>query len=188
MAKFQFTIFVVLLTFVAVTTAISINNEPINLEKRTKTCPSVSKRNTLNKRYEDTICKCSLAESIFSSSIKGLFFFSQDECGSTTISGMFSHGFEVFNTSCITFEIVDSYNRTLYDLTDGLNVQFNNDGSTDPFAHTFHEINLDCFENGILFPQVGKNSKRQETGDSGNKSAVKNDGEIVADPLVEGFQ
>ncbi|CAI2189915.1 8957_t:CDS:2 [Funneliformis geosporum] len=95
-----------------------------------------------------------------------------DECGSTTITGIFSRGFEIFNeTSDIKFKIVDSCNRTLYDLTDGLNVEFNCDSSTDPFRHTFYEINLDCFEDGIIFPPVGKHSKHQQGGDQ-NKPNV----------------
>ncbi|CAG8566046.1 6734_t:CDS:1 [Funneliformis caledonium] len=183
MAKLQLTIFVICFILVTVTTAISIKAETVNLEKRTVTCPYNSKRNILSKRNEDKVCKCTIAESTFSSSFSGFSFYSQDECGRTTIAGMFSRGFEIFNsTDDIRFEIVDSCNRTLHDLTDGLNVQFNNDGSTDPFIHTFDEINLDCFEDGILFPQIGKNNKRSCDGnqrrDSPNAMTVKEGNDI----------
>ncbi|CAG8749965.1 11660_t:CDS:1, partial [Funneliformis mosseae] len=145
--------------------------------------------NILSKRNEDKVCKCTIAESTFSSSFSGFSFFSQDECGRTTIAGMFSRGFEIFNsTNDIRFEIVDSCNRTLHDLTDGLNVQFNNDGSTDPFIHTFDQINLDCFEDGILFPQVAKNSKRSCGGnqrrDGPNAMTVKEGDDIKAKASV----
>ncbi|CAG8527304.1 6539_t:CDS:1 [Funneliformis mosseae] len=158
MANLQFTIFVVLFIFIA---AISIKAETVELEKRTDSSPNNSKRNELSKRNEDKVCKCTIAEAIFDSSFKGLFFFSQDECGSTTIAGMFSRGFETLDsTDDISFEIVDNSNRTLHDLTDGLNVQFCDDGSTKPFTHTFPEINLDCNKDGIFVPEVGKYSKR----------------------------
>jgi len=37
-----------------------------------------------------------------------------------------------------------------------LDVHFTGEGDSDYFAHTFDEINLDCDDDGILFPQVGK--------------------------------
>ncbi|CAG8566062.1 6735_t:CDS:2 [Funneliformis caledonium] len=107
MANLQFTIFVVLFIFVA---AISIKAETVD---RTDSSPNNSKRNVLNKRNEDKVCQCTIAEAIFDSSFKGLFFFSQDECGSTTIAGIlnvqfcddgstkpFTHTFPAINLDC----------------------------------------------------------------------------------------
>ncbi|CAG8743232.1 5176_t:CDS:1, partial [Funneliformis caledonium] len=179
-----------LFAFIAFTTAISIKDESIKLEKR-NSCSSNSKRNLLGKRNEeDKSCPCTIAESIFYTEFRGFTFYSQDECGSTTIAGMFSRGFETLNsTNNITFEIVDSCNRTLYDLTEGLNVQINDDGSTDPYLYTFDEITLDCFEDGILFPQVGKYSKRtcgsNQRRDGDNSMVVKQNDDIQASAKIE---
>ncbi|CAI2170968.1 10770_t:CDS:1 [Funneliformis geosporum] len=192
MTKFYFNIFVLLVFFTAVSTALTTRNDLSihKLEKRT-TCPYNSKRSVLIERNEDKQCSCSMAEAIFSNKLQGLFFFAQDECGSTTIAGLFSSGFEVFNsTSNITFEIIDSCNRTLYDLTDGLNVQFNYNGSTKPFRYTFDEINLDCDKDGILFPQVGKSHYNKRTCDSlrrrdgENQVACKESGDIFEATII----
>ncbi|CAG8457729.1 3632_t:CDS:1 [Funneliformis mosseae] len=196
MTKFYFNIFVLLIFFTAVSTALTTRNDLSvhKIEKRT-TCAYNSKRNVLIERNEDKQCSCSLAESIFSNKLKGFFFFAQDECGSTTIAGLFSSGFEVFNsTENITFEIVDSCNRTLYDITYGLNVQFNDDGSTDPFRYTFDEINLDCDDDGILFPQVGKSHYNKRTcdglrrRDGKNQVACKESGDIFEASDINDFQ
>ncbi|CAI2181867.1 2728_t:CDS:1 [Funneliformis geosporum] len=187
MAKLQMSTFFILFMLVVSTTAMSIKDDIVNLEKRTL-C-SNSKRNILSKR-NDEVCKCTIAESVFSTEFRGFSFYSQDECGQTTIAGMFSRGFETLNdTSDIYFQIVDSCDRLLYDLTEGLNVQINNDGSTDPFLYTFSEINLDCFDDGILFPQVGKNSKRNcnlnRRQDGNNAMAVKKGTDVVAKASVD---
>ncbi|CAI2164555.1 3717_t:CDS:1 [Funneliformis geosporum] len=155
MAKLH--LFVVLSLMSVAASALSIYDDQVgHFEKRTDdvyVCPEIA-RNVLSKRNNVEQCQTTIAEAIFQDVFEGFFFFAQDECGSTTIVGMFSHGFEIFNndTSDVKFQILDSCNRTIYDLTDELNVQINNDGSTDPFSYTFEEINLDCYDDGILFP------------------------------------
>src|SRR6266542_2063263 len=176
MNKFYF-FFFILLTLIVVSTALSTDNEPSvhTFEKRNNDCP-LKKRDVLSKRTNVERCSCTMAQTIFTPDkkykVKGFMFFAQDECGSTRIAGLFSRGFENISrneSKDIKILIVDQCGRLLYDITEGLNVKFTGKGDSEPFSHKFHEINLDCNDNGILFPQVGKSKVRKRNCSKFNK-------------------
>jgi len=185
MNKLHLTFFVLSL-LIAVSAALSIDHEPsVHSYVKRNNCPFV-KRDILSKRNVKK-CHCTLARSIFvpkkTGPIKGLVIYAQDECGSTTITGLFSRGFK--NVKSVKVFIVDSCDRILYNVTKELDITPTNYGDTEPFSHKFDEINLDCGNDGILFPQTGKsplnkrNCKRApendlvvEADDKQNKAAI----------------
>ncbi len=106
-----------------------------------------------NKTKDVASCPCALAKSVFDESsdgpVKGLVVYAQDECGHTTITGIFSKGFEDTSKN-YRFKIVDSCGTVVHDLTSGLNVRFDNFGGTKVFRNKFRNINLNCNRKGIL--------------------------------------
>ncbi|CAG8502758.1 7771_t:CDS:1 [Funneliformis mosseae] len=149
----------ILLSIIAVSSALPSHND--QLEKRTYPC--LHKRNVLGKRTEERRCPCALAESIFdgtSGPVKGLMVYAQDECGSTTITGLFSSGFED-TTKNYTFSIVDFCGKVIRDLTDDLNIEFSEGGSK-AFKSKV-DFNLNCDKEGILFTENSKPGLNKRT-------------------------
>ena len=147
----------ILLSLVAVSTPLPTDDETA-LNKRTS---CLYKRNVLGKRTNVKKCPCALAESVFDPDysddyqvsegpVKGLVVFSQDECGSTTVTGFFSKGFEDKNSN-YTFQIVNDCGEVIRDLTKGLNVSLSNDDGTKAFTNKFDDFNLNCDNEGILY-------------------------------------
>ncbi|CAB4426888.1 unnamed protein product [Rhizophagus irregularis] len=105
---------------------------------------------TLNKRW----CECTTAFANFNSThlsgpFRGTVTYFQHEDGKTTVFGAFSKG---FRHGChYNFTIVKN-NKVIFDLTKGLNVQINKDGSTRPFNHTFSDLQLTCGSHPVLDP------------------------------------
>src|SRR6266498_4127447 len=121
-----------------------------SVEKRTNTCKY--KRNVLGKRTNVKKCPCTLAETVFDDAVKGIVVYAQDECGSTTITGQFSKGFEDPSKN-YTFLIVDKCGYVIRDLTHDLAVPFSGDGGSKAFNTKIYDLNLNCDENGILNKQ-----------------------------------
>ncbi|GBB91510.1 hypothetical protein RclHR1_18840002 [Rhizophagus clarus] len=116
----------------------------------TVTISSASPAPTINKRW----CKCLTAFANFNSTrssgpFRGGVTYFQHEDGTTTVFGAFTGG---FRQGChYNFTIVKN-NKVIYDLTSGLNVRINRDGSTQPFNHTFNDLSLTCGSHPILDP------------------------------------
>ncbi len=153
----------VLLTLIVVSAILPSDAKPL--------VQNLFKRSVLDKRTDVEKCPCTLARSLFDSGVsegpaKGLVIFAQDECGSTTITGLFSKGFEDTSKDYI-FKIVDKCGDVIYDLTQGLCVELNNEGGTKFFSHKFDDINLNCNSDGILNRGSAKKIyKRQNTSGS----------------------
>ncbi|CAI2169452.1 16526_t:CDS:2 [Funneliformis geosporum] len=106
--------------------------------------------------------------------VKGIVTFAQDESGATTITGIFSKGFEDTNAT-YEYQIKDDCGNVLHDLTKELNVQLSDDCGTESFRHKFDNINLNCDNNGFLNVQTqGKVplSKRNCKRDAGGNVVV----------------
>ncbi|SRR6266498_2118987 len=119
-----------------------------------------NKRDVLDKRTDKRKCPCTLARSVFDGKlsegpVRGLVVYGQDENGYTTITGLFTSGFENTNKT-YTVTIVDGCGNLLYDITCELDLKFTGNGGSKPFAHKFKYINLDCYDNGILFTKTSK--------------------------------
>ncbi|CAI2164242.1 7001_t:CDS:1 [Funneliformis geosporum] len=153
----------VLVNVIAVSAVSPIDDDLENdyaLEKR-NTC--VFKRNGVMKRTMSKKCPFTLVNAIFDTKwsktekvsdgpVKGLVVFAQDECGRTTVTGYFSHGFD--STKKYKFLIIDNCEDVVRDMTKGLNVKINHDGSVKAFSHTYDDMNLDCNEEGILMTEA----------------------------------
>ncbi|CAI2183248.1 7395_t:CDS:2 [Funneliformis geosporum] len=145
----------------------TLTTDESTLEKRTS---CLSKRGVLGKRT-DSKCPCALAEAVFEGAVGGLTVYAQDECGFTTVTGLFSKGFQDTNKN-FTFQVVDDCGTVLQDLTEGLKVQPSGDGGTKSFRNLFENFSLNCGNTGILVPQNGltkrtcsrKLKKRQGSG------------------------
>lgn len=137
----------ILLSLIAVSAALQTDEQ--TLEKRTG---CLTKRG-LGKRT-DKKCPCALAEAVFDGLVGGLTVYAQDECGFTTVTGLFSKGFQDAGKN-YTFQVVDECGEVLQDLTSGLNVQPSPDGGTKSFRNLFENFNLNCDNTGILAPRGG---------------------------------
>lgn len=123
-------------------------------------------------------CSCTVAKALFNDQtagpIRGLTFFTQDECGKTTVSGLFHKGFNPKKKQ--TFKILDSCGRVIRDLTSDLNVQVRDDGGSEFFSHAF-DFSLDCGHKGILFPPT-KPCYTKRSDDGGAVFQITSNGDI----------
>jgi len=150
---------VALLFLIAVSSASLSDTSDDGLEKRNNGCSQSSyKRNVLGKRNNVKRCPCTLASSTFEGKATGFVIYSQDECGSTTITGFFSKGLDDPQQNNYTFAIADDCGNITNKLGT-LDATFV-DGGTKPFAQKFDNINLDCDQNGILLQKSAKSYKR----------------------------
>jgi len=128
-----------------------------NLQKRT--CGN-SKRDVLGKRTPEK-CPCQLAYADFTDEggpVGGYVVYAQDECGETTITGIFTKGIS-HNT---TFDVVDECDRVVESLGNlGIEVA-DNEGSTKSFRQKF-PFNLNCDKQGILNVQLSDSDYRKRT-------------------------
>ena len=125
----------VLVSFIAVPAALPTDNE-----------------RTLNKRQYKK-CSCTVAKALFddhsatAGPIRGITFFTQDEYGKTTVSGLFHKGFNPAKKQ--TYKIADACGHVIHDLTSDLIVPIRSDGGSEYFSHTF-DFSLNCGPEGIL--------------------------------------
>ncbi|CAI2167616.1 13359_t:CDS:2 [Funneliformis geosporum] len=137
---------------------------------------------TLDKRSNKCPCVFAVADFDLKNSngpVKGIVTFAQDESGATTITGIFSKGFEDTNAT-YEYQIKDDCGNVLHDLTKELNVQLSDDCGTESFRHKFDNINLNCDNNGFLNVQTqGKVplSKRNCKRDAGGNVVVSRNNE-----------
>lgn len=161
----------VLLFLMAVSTAEE------SVHKRTNTCSQSYKRNVLGKRTYEKKCPCALASTIFDDKVKGLIVYSQDECGSVTVTGFIGQGLDDPSGN-YTFQIVDDCGRVKRDLG-SLGAVFENNGAK-PFTQKFHDFNLNCDKEGVLLSKptynkrtCGTNSKYyKRQGDGGTYTRI----------------
>ncbi|PKC02089.1 hypothetical protein RhiirA5_402538 [Rhizophagus irregularis] len=140
--------FLVLLFLITITLAFPNGSEllPKTFEKRNQ-CNSA----LVNADFNTNIFKRN-------PSVVGTVIFSQDECGSTEVVGIFSKGFDD-TSATYGLQIVDECRNVLFDFTEGLNIQPDGSGGTKSFRHKFDNVSIDCDSNGILTKKV-HNSKR----------------------------
>ena len=147
MMKLYLTFFCVILALIAGSSALPAN--------------SLSKRNQ---------CECGvfLADFDGSSDSKrnegavGLMTFSQDEKGSTIVTGIFKSGFkDVESPNDVNPVINDQCGNELFNLS-GLNIEPTEDGGTKPFRKVFKDLSMDCGPDSI----VARNEKISSCGDS----------------------
>jgi hypothetical protein len=138
---------------------IAVSSASPSLEKRTNTCPQQYKRNVLGKRTNVEKCPCALASATFDDEkVVGYVILAQDECGSTTVTGLFSKGLDDPQKNNYTFAIADDCGQIVKDLGT-LGSTFAN-GGTKPFAQKFDNFNLNCDKSGIFFLKSARLSKR----------------------------
>jgi len=136
---------------------------------RKRTCTN-SKRGVLGKRNPEK-CPCQLAFADFTNEggvIGGYVVYAQDECGETTVTGIFTKGI----TPNTTFAIVDDCGRKIQNLGNlGIEVA-DNSGSTKSFRQKF-EFDLNCTNQGVFnvkpsdYRKRTCNSKRQDPESGG---------------------
>jgi len=123
-----------------------------------------SKRNK-DKDDKDKHCPCALAQASFSKNVTGITVYSQNECGSTTVTG-FLTGLKNPCKNQYAFLIVDKCGNLLSNMTDSLNATIAEDGTT-TFTAVVDSLNLNCDKDGILnavcTPKTSKYSKRQSS-------------------------
>lgn len=107
-----------------------------------------SKRNIL-KRQSGCMCQCTVATATFNDAVTGIIVFSQDTCGSTLVSGLFSQGLNDPDKNRYAFLIVDPCGNVLRNLTSDLNVSYSMNGTL-PFETRPDNFNLDCDSSGVL--------------------------------------
>jgi len=112
--------------------------------------------NTFEKRNDRCSCKFVTAD-FDDNGVVGLVSFAQDEEGNTHVAGIFSKGFDD-KSAHYGLIIVNECRETLFDLSDGLNIQPDGSGGTKSFRHKF-PIDLDCTSEGMLTKKI-HNSKR----------------------------
>jgi len=149
---FTYTIFFVLF-------ALLIAEPTVQTFSKRNNCPFDKRNDVLGRRTNFKKCSCSVARSVFDGQLsegpmRGFVMYGQDECGHTTISGIYFVGF--IKGHKYDFLLVDGCGNTLHDITNDLDVQLNNSGGTKPFAHKFTNINLDCDDNGLLNIKTNK--------------------------------
>jgi hypothetical protein len=159
MMKLYLTFFCVILSLIACSSALPANNE------------------LANSLFKRTQCKCGVFLADFDGSsdskrherVEGQMNFSQDEYGSTIVTGIFKSGFKGVNKP--NFAIKDRCGRKLFDLS-GLNVETTEDGGTKSFRKVFKNLSMDCGSDSIFAKDAkssscsGSNYKRQATGPS----------------------
>ena len=158
--KLYLTFFCVILTLIAGSSALpATSNELVN---------PLFKRNQ---------CKCGVFLADFKGSYDskrtyeskgavGLITFSQDETGSTTVTGIFKSGFEGVK-ECPKIVIRDHCGNELFDLS-ALNVEPTEDGGTKSFKKVFDDLSIDCGPDSI-FARDAKSSCDGSDGYSNHK-------------------
>ncbi|CAI2176825.1 6753_t:CDS:2 [Funneliformis geosporum] len=157
-----------MITLIALVYKSALPSQNSQLDKRTNHC--LHKRDVLGKRTNTRVCSCALAESVFdgtSGPVNGIIIYAQDECGSTTITGLFSSGFEDTSQN-YTFKIVDNCGKVLRDVTKDLNIQFSEGGSK-AFKSKVDDINLNCAKDGILLTKNSRSGLTKRTCDTFSK-------------------
>ncbi|CAH1761726.1 7838_t:CDS:2 [Entrophospora sp. SA101] len=148
--------------------ASSAQNSSSKLKKRNNVCP-YSKRSLLSKRNE--ACPCAVARATFSNKVTGFIFLSQNQCDSTTFVGQFSSG---FRQGCdYSFLITDDCGNIIKNITQQLDVQFNNNGGSEAFHARIDDISINCDNNGILNSAQSFSSKRKRTCKKAGKSLIR---------------
>jgi hypothetical protein len=139
-----------------------------------------------NDKRDNKKCSCTVAKALFNDQtagpIRGLTFFTQNEYGKTTVSGLIHKGFDPKKKQ--TFKILDYCGRVIRDLTSDLNVQVRDDGGSEFFSHTF-DFSLDCGPEGILSPPTKHcHTKRQADDDEGAIFQITSNGDF-SDAIIE---
>ncbi|CAG8719333.1 17474_t:CDS:2 [Dentiscutata erythropus] len=123
-----------------------------SLIARTNIEPCNDKPSLLKRTY-DKKCPCVLATSNFNGKVKGLVVYSQDECGATTVVGIFKSGFKKGHR--YDFLITDDCGNPIRNMTADLHVNFVN-GGTAPFHAKLLDVSLNCDKYGILRAHTSK--------------------------------
>ncbi|RHZ63688.1 hypothetical protein Glove_328g65 [Diversispora epigaea] len=119
------------------------------------TCKYSKRSAELFQRYAHTkTCPCTDATARFTSNVVGEIVFSQNNCGSTLVTGLFSDGLNPLKNTYFYY-IVDLCGNILYDLTPALCVSYRKDG-TWPFLVKLNNLNLDCNSKGVLLAECTK--------------------------------
>ncbi|CAG8457896.1 6808_t:CDS:10 [Diversispora eburnea] len=113
----------------------------------------------------------------FDSTVVGIVVFSQDECGSTFVAGLFSDGLVDPEKNCYEYLIIDKCGKLLYNLTSAIDVEYRKNG-TYPFSTRLDDLNLDCDSNGVLLAESEK--KRYVKRDTGSSLQINQNGQDYA--------